>query len=111
MQDKDLKNPLASPYYGDCTGFQPVFLGVSTEESLFDDSIKMYEKLLKEGGDSTLKVWEGMWHTFYMMDFPESNVVFEQFSQFMEGLAKASPVSKTKAKGAAHSKQDTSFSK
>lgn len=82
MEDKDLSNPLASPYYGDCKGFPPVFLGVSTEESLFDDSIRMHEKLLKEGVDSRLVVWEDMWHTFYMLDFPESWTVFDQVSKF-----------------------------
>ncbi|NCB92818.1 MAG: alpha/beta hydrolase, partial [Clostridia bacterium] len=86
MEDKDLSNPLASPYYGDCKGFPPVFLGVSTEESLFDDSIRMHEKLLKEGVDSRLVVWENMWHTFYMLDFPESWSVFEQVSDFYLNL-------------------------
>ncbi len=84
MLDKDLSNPLASPYFADCHGFPPVFLGVSTEEMLFDDSIKMHEKLLKEDVDSTLVVWEGMWHTFYMMDFPESYQVFDQVKEFCE---------------------------
>lgn len=82
MKDKDLENPLASPYFGDCSGFPPVFLGVSTEEVLFDDSVRMHEKLLREGVDSRLIVWEGMWHTFYMMDFPESWTVFRQVSEF-----------------------------
>lgn len=82
MGDKDLSNPLASPYFADCTGFPPVFLGVATEESLFDDSVKMHEKLLKEGVDSRLVVWEGMWHTFYMMDFPESWTCFQQVTDF-----------------------------
>lgn len=86
MGDKDLSNPLASPYFADCSGFPPVFLGVSTEESLFDDSIRMHEKLLREGVDSRLIVWEDMWHTFYMMDFPESWTVFEQVSDFYLSL-------------------------
>jgi len=86
MQDKDLSNPLASPYYGDCTNFPPVFIGVSTEESLFDDSVKMHEKLLKEGVDSKLIVWENMWHTFYMLDFPESWKVFDEVSDFYINL-------------------------
>ncbi len=89
MQDEDLENPLASPYFGDCTGFPPVFLGVSTEEVLFDDSIRMHEKLLKEGVDSRLVVWEGMWHTFYMMDFPESFTVFKQISEFFTDVDRA----------------------
>ncbi len=89
MQDEDMENPLASPYFGDCTGFPPVFLGVSTEEVLFDDSIRMHEKLLKEGVDSRLIVWEGMWHTFYMMDFPESWTVFKQISEFFADVDRA----------------------
>lgn len=86
MEDKDFSNPLASPLFGDCEGLPPVFIGVSTEEILFDDSIHMHEKLLKEGVDSRLVVWENMWHTFYMMDFPESWTVFEQVSDFFLSL-------------------------
>lgn len=86
MEDKDLYNPLASPYYGDCKGFPPVLIGVSTEEMLFDDSVRMHEKLLKDGVDSHLIVWEQMWHTFYMTDLPESWKVFDQICEFWENL-------------------------
>lgn len=63
---------LASPYRADVTGFPPVYHVVGTEEMLFDDSIRMHEKLLRAGVDARLTVWEGMFHTFVMMDLPES---------------------------------------
>lgn len=78
----NLSDPLASPYYADCGGFSPTFLVVSTEEMLFDDSVKMHEKLLRAGVDSRLKVWEGMWHTFCMMDLPESREVIQDLASF-----------------------------
>lgn len=84
MQDKDLSNPLASPIFGNTQGFPPVFLGVGTEEMLFDDSIKMHEKLLRDGVDSILVVWEGMWHTHYMMDFPETEIAHKEISEFIK---------------------------
>lgn len=63
---------LASPYLADVTGFPPTYHVVATEEMLFDDSIKMHEKLLKAGVDARLRVWEGLFHTFVMLEMPES---------------------------------------
>ena len=45
-----------SPYYADFTGFSPTYFEVSTEEMLFDDSIRTHEKMLRQGVDSRLKV-------------------------------------------------------
>ena len=76
------EDPLASPIRADVSGFPPTYHIVSTEEMLFDDSIRMHEKLLKAGVDATLKVWEGMWHTFCMTDLPESRQVIRDIAKF-----------------------------
>ena len=71
-----------SPIHADFTGFPPTYFEVSTEEMLFDDAVRTHEKMLRQGVDSRLKVWEGMWHTFYMMDFPESHESFALIARF-----------------------------
>ena len=84
VRGADTKDPVMSPIYADFTGFPPTYFEVSTEEMLFDDAIKTHEKMLRQGVDSRLKVWEGMWHTFYMMDFPESHESFALIARFFE---------------------------
>ncbi|MBQ9663473.1 MAG: alpha/beta hydrolase [Oscillospiraceae bacterium] len=88
VKGADTKDPVMSPYYADFTGFPPVYLEVSTEEMLFDDSIRTHEKLLRQGVDSRLKVWEGMWHTFYQIDLPESRQAFKNIASFFRETAK-----------------------
>lgn len=87
VKDADRSDPVMSPYRADFTGFPPTYFEVSTEEILFDDSIRTHEKMLRQGVDSRLKVWEGMWHTFYMYDFPESWQAFDNIAGFFRETA------------------------
>jgi len=57
----DIRNPRASPLYGDLTGLPPTSIHVSEEEILLDDSRRFAERA---GGDITLHIWEGMPHVF-----------------------------------------------
>lgn len=82
VKGADTKDPVMSPIYADFTGFPPTYFDVSTEEMLFDDSIRTHEKMLSQGVNSRLQVWEGMWHTFYMMDYPESEEACEKMAAF-----------------------------
>lgn len=87
VKDANKKDPVLSPYNADFTGFPPTYFEVSTEEILFDDSIRTHEKMLRQGVDSRLKVWEGMWHTFYMIDLPESRQSIENIANFFRETA------------------------
>ena len=84
VKGADTTDPFMSPIYADFTGFPPVYFEVSTEEMLFDDTIRTHEKLLRCGVDSSLKVWEGMWHTFYMMPFPETEEAHQNIAEFFK---------------------------
>ena len=57
----DVKNPRASPLYGDLTGLSPISIHVSKDEILLDDSRRFAERA---GGDITLHIWEAMPHVF-----------------------------------------------
>ena len=46
----------------------------------------MHEKLLRSGVDAKLKVWEGMWHTFCMIDLPESRQVIRDIADFFNEI-------------------------
>jgi acetyl esterase/lipase len=68
-----VRDPLFAPYYGDFAGCAPVYLWASTAEILFDDSVKMYEKLRETGHPVNLYLRDGMMHTWMIIPyFPEA---------------------------------------
>lgn len=87
VKGADTSDPVMSPIHANFTGFPPVYFEVSSEEMLFDDSIRTHEKMLRQGVDSRLKVWEGMWHTFYMIDLPESRQSIKNIANFFTEIA------------------------
>jgi epsilon-lactone hydrolase len=58
---EDVRNPRASPLYGDLTGLPPISTHVGGDEILLDDSRRFSERA---GGDIALHIWEGMPHVF-----------------------------------------------
>jgi len=62
----DPADPEISPVNADLTGLPPMYLQVSDAEMLLDDSVRVHEKAVKQGVDSTLDVVEGRQHTFQM---------------------------------------------
>lgn len=60
LQGGDPKNPLASPYFGDFTGFPPLYMMVGGREIFYDDTIKTAQKAEAAGVDVTLDAQEDM---------------------------------------------------
>lgn len=64
--DGDPADPEASPLNADLSGLPPMYVQVSDAEMLLDDSVRLHEKALSQGVDSTLDVVPGQQHTFQM---------------------------------------------
>lgn len=62
----DPADPEVSPVNADLTGLPPMYLQVSAAEMLLDDSVRVHERAVTAGVDSTLDVVEGQQHTFQM---------------------------------------------
>ncbi|MGM0632580.1 MAG: alpha/beta hydrolase fold domain-containing protein, partial [Pseudomonadota bacterium] len=56
--------PLASPLYGDFTGFPPLFIMLSETEVLRDDGLRVAEKADAAGVDVQLQVWRDQPHVW-----------------------------------------------
>jgi len=69
IKEKDVKNPLVSPRFGNFNGFPPILIHTGTDEILLDDSLYLEEKVKKAGVEVTLKLWKGMFHVFSI--FPD----------------------------------------
>ena len=81
----DPKAPLASPLYGDLGGLPPVLTFVSKSEVLCDDSLRLHDRLLMAGVDSTLIAENGLIHVWPIFPgrFPEAGESIKQASEFV----------------------------
>jgi acetyl esterase/lipase len=81
----DAKSPLASPLHADLAGLPPLFIQVSTAETLYDDAIRLAERAKGAGVDVTLDPWEDLlhvWHIFPMV--PEAREAIDRVGRFLK---------------------------
>ena len=64
LGDHERIDPLASPVFGDWTDAPAVLIQVGSEEVLLDDSRRMAGKIMLDGGDAELQIYDGMPHVF-----------------------------------------------
>jgi acetyl esterase/lipase len=64
LGDRDARDPLASPLYGDLAGLPPVRMHVGEDDVLLDDSVRYGERLEQVGGTIQVHTWQGMIHVF-----------------------------------------------
>lgn len=83
--ETELKNPYASPVYGDFHGFPPILIQVGSREVLLDDSKKIEEKAKSCGCDVALEIWDDMVHVFhgYAPFLPEANEAIDKIGLFI----------------------------
>ncbi|QSB10075.1 alpha/beta hydrolase [Lysinibacillus fusiformis] len=70
--DKDLKDPMISPIYGDFQGTSKITHFIGTHESLYPDAIQFDEQLTEQGVAITTFVYPKMNHVFVVMPIPEA---------------------------------------
>jgi epsilon-lactone hydrolase len=64
LNGADPRNPLASPVFGDFSGFPPLLIHVGADEVLLDDANALAAEASRTGTDVTLRVWARMIHMF-----------------------------------------------
>src|SRR5690606_25356705 len=81
----DIRNPLASPLYGDLTGLPPVLVQVGTAETLLDDSTRLADRARAAGVDLTLEPWEDMFHVwhFFAGMLPEGQQAIDRIGDYI----------------------------
>jgi acetyl esterase/lipase len=82
----DPKGCFVSPLFGDFTGFPPVMIQVGTEEILYDDSIRLFEKLKESKVSVELEIWKKMFHVwqFFYLVMPESREAVGKIGDFIK---------------------------
>lgn len=84
LPNADLRNPLASPVFGDFRGLPPILIQTGEHEMLRDDSIRVTKKARADGVPVTLEIWPGMVHVFQIRSLPESRDAIRRIGEFIK---------------------------
>ncbi len=81
----DPSSPLISPIYADLHGLPPLLIQVGDYEVLLSDSVRLAERARQAGVDTTLEIWDGMWHVWqaYADYVPEAQQAIERVGAFI----------------------------
>jgi acetyl esterase/lipase len=80
----DFFQPLASPYYGDFTGFPPLLLMVGSSELLLEDTLGVARRAQQAGVRVQAQVWRNMIHVFPLFaQLPEAGLALEVIGEFL----------------------------
>jgi len=83
------RSPYISPYFGDFTGICPIFLAVSDIEALYDDSVKIHERLLEAGVKTELYIGHDLIHAYpIFVHLPEAKDTIKKTFKFIDALWK-----------------------
>ncbi len=81
----DPSSPLISPVYADLRGLPPLLIQVGDCEVLLSDSVRLAEHARQASVDTTLEVWDNMWHVWqaYAGYVPEAQQAIERVGTFI----------------------------
>jgi monoterpene epsilon-lactone hydrolase len=76
-------DPMASPYWGDFSGFPPLMFQVSGSELLLDNSVMAEKKARHQSVETQISIWPDMPHDFPLFKFlPESAKAVDELVEF-----------------------------
>ncbi|MGA0607276.1 alpha/beta hydrolase [Phenylobacterium sp. VNQ135] len=65
-------DPIASPLFGSFDGFPPMLIHASKGDILYDDAVRLAEKVRDAGGDLTVRLWTEETHVWERMGTPKA---------------------------------------
>lgn len=86
VRENNPKNPYISPIYGDFSGFPPVFITCDINETLYADSVALYEKCKEAGVTVRMVEAEGTYHAFAVSgtNTPETLQILNEHTEFIK---------------------------
>lgn len=61
----DPTDPLVSPLFADLSGLPPLLVQVGSDETLYDDALRLAERAAAAGVPTVFEEWIGMFHTWH----------------------------------------------
>lgn len=81
--DRDLREPLISPLYGNFADFPPTYVQVGENEILLSDAQRLYRALVDANVPARLDVYPGMWHVFQMSPMKTAREAMNRNAEFI----------------------------
>lgn len=84
--DRDHREPLLSPVYGDFRGAPPTILISGTRDLFLSNTVRVHRSMRSAGVDAQLHVFEGQSHAQYLSapDSPETQEVYGEIAAFFK---------------------------
>lgn len=86
--ERDLKDPLISPLYGDFTGFPPTYIQVGENEILLSDSTRLHQAFVDVNVSVRMDVYPGMWHVFQMSPVKAARDAMDKNAEFIYDICR-----------------------
>ena len=84
-QGTDARDPRASPIFGAFgPDFPPTMITTGTRDLLLSVCCRLDRVMREAGAETTLRVWEGMWHVFEWYDIPEAQASLSDIAGFLD---------------------------
>lgn len=81
--ERNLKDPLVSPLFGDFTGFPPTYIQVGENEILLSDSTRLHQAFVDANVSVKMDVYPGMWHVFQMSPVKAAREAMDKNAEFI----------------------------
>jgi len=82
----DARHPLIFPLFGNLRGLPSIFINSGTDDELFDDGERFFQKAKASGVDITFRAGEGMVHCYPLLAplFPEATSALNEICEFIK---------------------------
>ncbi|MCR5153582.1 MAG: alpha/beta hydrolase [Lachnospiraceae bacterium] len=86
--------PVYSPLFGTLKGLPPAFIMTGRNEILLDDSVRLRDGIVKEGGRAVLDIEEGGWHVYQQMPLPMATQAMKRLASYITEEIRETKLSK-----------------
>ena len=83
LQGRSPTEPLASPLFGTFQDFPPMLIHASRSDILYDDSVRLADRIREAGGDLTVRHWADETHVWERMNTPKAQQSIKLAAEFI----------------------------
>jgi acetyl esterase/lipase len=88
LQGRSPTDPIASPIFGSFEAFPPMLIHASRSDILYDDSVRLAERVGEAGGRIKIRHWADETHVWERMDSPAARASIRMAADFMRAQFK-----------------------
>ena len=82
-RDRSTADPLVSPLYGEMKGLPPMLIHASKTDMLYDDAVRLADRVRDANGDLTLRLWTGEGHVWERTSVPAARQSIQLGAEFI----------------------------